>query len=46
VASTAPYFHDGSARTLREVLDVYAGRVTPGLSDDEKNAVVEYLKSL
>lgn len=46
VARTAPFFHDGSAATLREVLDVYAGRITPALSDAEKNAVVEYLKSL
>ena len=36
----------GYHRVNYEVLDVYAGRVTPALSDDEKNAVVEYLKSL
>ncbi len=46
LAFNAPYFHDGSARTLREVMDVYAGRITPGLTDAEKNAVVEYMKSL
>lgn len=46
VARTAPYFHDGSARTLREVMDVYAGRITPALSSAEKDAVVEYMKSL
>jgi cytochrome c peroxidase len=46
VAQTAPYFHDGSAHTLREVLDVYAGRITPALSAAEKDAVVAYLKSL
>jgi len=46
VARTAPYFHDGSARTLREVMDVYSGRVTPVITDAEKNAVVEYMKSL
>ncbi len=46
VARTAPYFHDGSAATLRSVLDVYAGRITPALTVAEKTAVVEYLKSL
>lgn len=46
VAATAPYFHDGSAATLRDVMDVYSGRIVPVLSDDEKNALVEYLKSL
>jgi cytochrome c peroxidase len=42
----APYFHDGSAPTLRDVLDVYSGRITPVLTDAEKDAVVEYLKTL
>lgn len=46
IASSAPYFHDGSARTLREVMDVYAGRVTPALTSEEKDAVVEYMRSL
>ena len=36
IAVTAPYFHDGSAATLEEVLDIYAagGRVI----DDGENA--------
>ena len=48
VAYTAPYFHDGSAKTLLEVMDVYSGRVgkVPVLSSGEKLAVVEYMKSL
>ena len=46
LAQTAPYFHDGSAATLADVLDVYSGRVVPMLSDAEKSAVVEYLKTL
>lgn len=46
LAYNAPYFHDGSAATLREVLDIYSGRVTPALTDAEKNAVAEYLKTL
>ena len=46
VTSTAPYFRDGSAPTLRDVLDVYAGRIVPTLTSAEKDAVVEYLKTL
>ena len=46
VSYTAPYFHDGSAETLDDVIDVYAGRITPALTDDEKAAIAEYLKSL
>lgn len=43
---TAPYFHDGSAATLDDVMDIYTGRITPALSEQEKAAVVEYMKSL
>ncbi len=46
LSTHAPYFHDGSAATLRAVVDTYAGRVTPALSEDEKTALVEYLKTL
>jgi len=46
IAATAPYFHDGSAATLSDVVDVYSGRIVPVLSADEKKALVEYLKSL
>lgn len=46
VASTAPYFHDGSAATLRDVMNAYSGRIVPTLSDDEKDALVEYMKAL
>lgn len=47
VAKTAPYFHDGSAATLEEAVDVMAkyqlGRT---LSQDERRKLVEFLKSL
>ncbi|MGF1642258.1 MAG: c-type cytochrome [Thiotrichales bacterium] len=46
IASTAPYFHDGSAATLGEVMDVYSGRIVNALSEAEKAAIVEYMKSL
>lgn len=46
VSQTAPFFHDGSAATLRDVMNVYSGRIVPTLTDAEKDALVEYLKSL
>jgi cytochrome c peroxidase len=47
VALTPPYFHDGSAQTLREAVDVMfefqLGRQAP---DKDKEALVEFLKTL
>jgi YVTN family beta-propeller protein len=49
VALTAPYLHDGSARTLEEIWTVYNpndkhGR-TNDLSKDELNDLIEYLRT-
>jgi cytochrome c peroxidase len=41
-----PYFHDGSAATLRDVVEHYDGTLSLGLTEEEKAALVEYLKSL
>jgi cytochrome c peroxidase len=57
VAQTAPYMHDGSLKTLEEVMDWYdkGGHPNPYLSDkikklnlteQEKKDVVEYMKAL
>jgi cytochrome c peroxidase len=47
VAMTAPYFHDGSVKTLPEAVQVMAKvQVGTTLSDDDKNAVVAFLGSL
>lgn len=57
VALTTPYMHDGSLRTLREVVDFYdqGGIHNPNLSsairplllkEDEKHALVAFLRSL
>lgn len=40
------FFHDGSAGSLAEVVDHYDSSLTLGLSDEEKAALVEYLRSL
>jgi mono/diheme cytochrome c family protein len=42
----APYFHDGSAATLADVVAHYDTALALGLSDDDQADLVEYLKSL
>jgi cytochrome c peroxidase len=49
IALTAPYLHDGSARTLEEIWTVYNpedkhGR-TNDLTKDELNDLIEYLRT-
>ncbi|HSM36108.1 MAG TPA: hypothetical protein VK837_06895 [Longimicrobiales bacterium] len=42
----APYFHDGSAETLADVVDHYDGVLGLGLSSGQKADLVAYLSSL
>ncbi|HUE72886.1 MAG TPA: hypothetical protein VMP01_18520 [Pirellulaceae bacterium] len=42
----APYFHDGSAATLMDVLNHYDGFFGLGLTEEEKQDLVEFLKSI
>lgn len=42
----APYFHDGSAATLADVVDHYDTHFGLSLSAEEKSDLVEFLKSL
>ena len=46
VELTYPYFHDGSAATLGDVVTHYDGYLRLGLSADEQRELVEYLRSL
>jgi cytochrome c peroxidase len=57
IARTAPYMHDGSLKTLDEVVEFYDKGGTPNknldekmkplhLTADEKHAVVEFMKAL
>ena len=41
-----PYFHDGSAATLEEVVEHYDGVLGLGLTREQKAELVEYLRSL
>lgn len=42
----APYFHNGSAATLDDVVRVYNTRKSLGLTDNQMADLVQYLKSL
>ncbi|MBY0589517.1 hypothetical protein K2X85_20265, partial [bacterium] len=43
---TAPYFHDGRATSLEEVIDKFGHRLTRKLADDERAELLAYLRSL
>lgn len=42
----APYFHDGSAATLKDVAQTYNSKRALGLSEQQIADLAEYLKSL
>lgn len=46
LAYNAPYFHDGSAATLTDVVNHYNGYLHLGLSAQQQSDLVEYLKTL
>jgi cytochrome c peroxidase len=41
-----PYFHDGSAETLGDVVEHYDQVLALGLTEQQKQDLVNYLKSL
>jgi hypothetical protein len=46
LASHAPYFHNGSAASLEDVIDFYDTRFNLALSDQEKHDLVAFLRTL
>jgi hypothetical protein len=46
LAARAPYFHNGSARSLMDVVDFYDSRFNVGFSQQEKLDLVAFLNSL
>ena len=46
LAARAPYFHDGQARTLRDVIEHYDGRFSLGLNDAQKRDLDAFLGAL
>jgi len=46
LAARAPYFHNGSAAKLEDVVDFYDQRFSIGFSDQEKKDLVAFLKAL
>ena len=43
---SAPYFHNGSAARLEDVVNFYDLRFGIGLSNQQKNDLVNFLKTL
>ncbi len=46
LAARAPYFSNGSAATLREIVDFYDRRFNIGYTEQEKNDLVNFLSVL
>jgi mono/diheme cytochrome c family protein len=46
LAGRAPYFHNGSAATLRDAVNFYDTRFDLNLSQEDKNDLVAFLKTL
>ncbi|HKD66801.1 MAG TPA: hypothetical protein VKB84_08180 [Candidatus Binataceae bacterium] len=46
LAARAPYFHNGTAATLEDVVNFYNQRFSIGLTDQEKNDLVAFLSAL
>jgi cytochrome c peroxidase len=46
LAARAPYFHDGSARSLDDVVRHYDEHFGIGLDGDDRNDLVAFLESL
>jgi len=46
LAARAPYFHNGSAATLEDVLDFYDTRFNIGFTDQEKANLIAFLSAL
>ncbi|MEO6577216.1 MAG: hypothetical protein ABIP89_25430, partial [Polyangiaceae bacterium] len=46
LAARAPYFHNGSAATLAEVVEVYNTRFNMNLTAGEKSDLVAFLQTL
>ena len=46
LAARAPYFHNGSAADLKEVIDFYNVRFSMGLTDAERTDLVNFLNAL
>ncbi len=46
LASRAPYFHNGSAKSLSDVLEFYDKRFNIGFTEDEKKDLIAFLNTL
>lgn len=46
LAGRAPYFHNGAAATLADVVNFYVTRFEMGLTEQDKDDLVAFLRAL
>jgi len=46
LAARAPYFHNGSAKTLRDAVEFYDSRFHLALTEQQKQDLVAFLQTL
>jgi cytochrome c peroxidase len=46
LAARAPYFHNGAAADLRELVNFYNQRFQMGLTEEQKQDLIAFLNSL
>jgi cytochrome c peroxidase len=46
LAARAPYFHNGAAANLRELVNFYNQRFQMGLTEEQKHDLIAFLNSL
>jgi cytochrome c peroxidase len=46
LAARPPYFHNGSAATLKDVVEFYDTRFSIGFTEQEKSDLVAFLRAL
>ncbi len=46
LAARAPYFHNGSAKTLADAIEFYDKRIHIGFTDQEKADLIAFLEAL
>jgi len=46
IAARAPYFHNGAAANLDELVSFYNNRFSMGLTDEQKQQLIAFLNSL
>jgi cytochrome c peroxidase len=46
LSARAPYFHNGSAKSLNDIVDFYDSRFNIGFTEQEKSDLIAFLRTL